>query len=135
MRAAKTTRIAKKQNLSAKNQSWLIPVSYTHLCNATETLLVHKDIALNLLPALKRELDNVTLLGCEETRRIIDAAPASEQDWQTEYLDYKLSIRIIHSDVYKRQPLHPAMQYAPAITRYGQCRKQNISEISKRIQN
>ena len=42
-------------------------------------------------------MDNVTLLGCEETRRIIDAAPASEQDWQTEYLDYKLSIRIIHS--------------------------------------
>lgn len=70
---------------------------YVSVCNATETLLVHKDIALNLLPALKRELDNVTLLGCEETRRIIDAAPASEQDWQTEYLDYKLSIRIIHS--------------------------------------
>ncbi len=70
---------------------------YVSVCNATETLLVHKDIAEKLLPLVKQELDNVILLGCEQTRRIIDVLPASEQDWSTEYLDYKLSIKIVSS--------------------------------------
>ncbi len=70
---------------------------YVAVCNATETLLVHKNIAPKVLPELKSILDEkgVELLGCEKTQKIISVAPATEQDWKTEYLDYKLSIRIV----------------------------------------
>ena len=72
---------------------------YVSVCNATETLLVHKDIAKEYLPLLKNELDkkNVTLLGCTETAKIINVDLATEEDWKTEYLDYTLSIKIVNS--------------------------------------
>lgn len=70
---------------------------YVSVCNATETLLVNESIAKEFLPLLKIELDkkNVELVGCSETQKIISVAPASEEDWKTEYLDYKLSIKIV----------------------------------------
>ncbi|WP_027622690.1 glutamate-5-semialdehyde dehydrogenase [Acetivibrio clariflavus] len=72
---------------------------YVAVCNATETLLVHKDVAKEFLPKLKEEMDkkNVEMVGCERTKEIIDVIPASEEDWKTEYLDYKLSIKIVDS--------------------------------------
>lgn len=70
---------------------------YVAVCNATETLLVHKGIAAEFLPLLKQELEkkNVELVGCEETRKIIPVSEAAEEDWKTEYLDYKLSIKVV----------------------------------------
>jgi len=70
---------------------------YVSVCNATETLLVNKDIAKEFLPLLKIELDkkNVELVGCPEAQKIIFVNSASEEDWKTEYLDYKLSIKIV----------------------------------------
>lgn len=70
---------------------------YVSVCNATETLLVHKDVADKYLPLVKCELEkkNVELVGCEKTQSIIDVKPAAEEDWKTEYLDYKLSIKIV----------------------------------------
>ena len=70
---------------------------YVAVCNATETLLVHKDAAKEFLPLLKEEMlkKNVELVGCERTREIIDVAASSDEDWKTEYLDYKLSIKIV----------------------------------------
>jgi glutamate-5-semialdehyde dehydrogenase len=72
---------------------------YVAVCNAAETLLVHKDIAPAFLPKIKAALEkkNVELRGCDKTRAIIDIAPATEQDWKTEYLDYILSIRTVDS--------------------------------------
>jgi len=72
---------------------------YVAVCNAAETLLVHKDIAPMFLPKVKAALEakNVELRGCEKTRQIIAVNPASEQDWKTEYLDYILSIRTVDS--------------------------------------
>lgn len=72
-------------------------VQYVAVCNALETLLVHKAIAPRFLPQLKAELDQhqVVLKGCDETRKIIEAEKADEADWQTEYLDYTLSIKIV----------------------------------------
>lgn len=72
---------------------------YVAVCNATETLLVHKDVAKEFLPMLKEEMlkKNVELVGCERTREVIDVTASSEEDWKTEYLDYKLSIKIIDS--------------------------------------
>lgn len=72
---------------------------YVSVCNATETLLVNENIAKEFLPLLKIELDkkNVELVGCINTQKIISVNPASEEDWKTEYLDYKLSIKIVKS--------------------------------------
>jgi glutamate-5-semialdehyde dehydrogenase len=74
-------------------------VQYVAVCNATETLLVHKDIAEVFLPVLKAKTDesNVQLKGCERTRAIIPVEAATEKDWKTEYLDYILSIKVVDS--------------------------------------
>jgi len=70
---------------------------YVAVCNATETVLVHREIAASFLPKLKAALDvkGVDIVGCPETRRIIPVGDATEEDWRTEYLDYKLSIRVV----------------------------------------
>ncbi len=70
---------------------------YVAVCNATETLLVHEKIAPEFLPAVKKELDskNVEMVGCPKTQALIDVAPATEDDWRTEYLDYKLAIKMV----------------------------------------
>ena len=72
---------------------------YVAVCNALETLLVHEGIAAGILPKLKEALEkkNVELRGCEKTREIIDCIPATEEDWETEYLDYILSIKVVEN--------------------------------------
>ena len=67
------------------------------VCNAMETLLVHRDIAADFLPALLIAMQekNVRLLGDEAVRAIIPVEEATEADWATEYLDYTLSIRVV----------------------------------------
>ena len=69
------------------------------VCNAMETLLVHEKIAGSILPLIKKGMDEneIRLLGDGETRKWIDCAPATEEDWKTEYLDRILSVRIVHS--------------------------------------
>ena len=70
---------------------------YTAVCNATETLLVDNAIAYEFLPLVKEALDakDVELRGCKKTCAIIDAKPATEEDWRTEYLDFVLSVKIV----------------------------------------
>ncbi|MDF2984753.1 MAG: gamma-glutamyl phosphate reductase [Eubacterium sp.] len=70
---------------------------YVAVCNATETLLVHADIAEDFLPGLKAELDkkNVEVYGDEVTQKIIPVKAASDADWATEYLDYTISIKVV----------------------------------------
>ena len=68
------------------------------VCNAAESLLVHKDIAKEILPLVKARLDNVTLRGCEKTLEILqDISPATDEDFFTEYNDYILSVKIVDS--------------------------------------
>ncbi len=70
------------------------------VCNAAETLLVHEAEAEALLPRLAEELSaaGVELRGCERTRRLVpSAAPATEADWETEYLDLKLAVKVVPS--------------------------------------
>lgn len=70
---------------------------YVVVCNALETLLVHEKIADRFLPILKEALEqkNVQIRGCERTRSIISCEVATDEDWQTEYLDYILSIKVV----------------------------------------
>ena len=72
---------------------------YCAVCNAAETLLVHRDIAKDFLPMAKTALEakGVRLRGCGQTAAIIDVAPATEDDWRTEYLDLILSIKVVAS--------------------------------------
>lgn len=72
---------------------------YVAVCNAMETLLIHRQVAAEFLPLLKKAMDEkkVELCGCPKTGETIDVLPATEDDWKTEYLDYKLSIKIVDS--------------------------------------
>ena len=70
------------------------------VCNALETLLVHEAVAAEFLPMVATALraKNVELRGCEKTRAILsDCIPATEEDWDTEYLDLILSIKVVSS--------------------------------------
>jgi glutamate-5-semialdehyde dehydrogenase len=70
------------------------------VCNAMETLLVHKDIAERFLPVMAGEFrkSGVVLKGCEKTRAILpDIEEAIENDWYEEYLDLVLAIRVVES--------------------------------------
>ena len=72
---------------------------YPAACNAIETLLVHQDIAESILPTIATALidEGVQLRGDLATQQIIDVKPAREHDWQTEYSDLILAIKIVDS--------------------------------------
>ena len=68
------------------------------VCNAMETLLVHKDIAENVLPKLEAEYTKhkVELRGCERTQKILaGVVAAKEEDWSAEYLAPILAIKVV----------------------------------------
>ena len=70
------------------------------VCNAMETLLVHAAVAGRFLPSFCDQLKTagVEVRGCPETCRLVPwATAASEEDWQTEYLDLILSIKVVPS--------------------------------------
>jgi glutamate-5-semialdehyde dehydrogenase len=67
------------------------------VCNAAETLLVHADVAEAFLPRAATALaeQGVVLRGDERTRALVDAEPATDADWDTEYLDLVLAVRVV----------------------------------------
>jgi glutamate-5-semialdehyde dehydrogenase len=68
------------------------------VCNAAESLLVHRDVAEAFLPQAAAALRRcgVELRGCELTRRLVrDVKPASEEDYSAEYLDLILSVKVV----------------------------------------
>jgi glutamate-5-semialdehyde dehydrogenase len=70
------------------------------VCNALETLLVHKDIASEFLPQVAEKMQSagVVLKGCEKTRSILkNIEAASEEDWYAEYLDLILAVRVVET--------------------------------------
>ncbi len=70
------------------------------VCNAMETLLVHEDAAASFLPAVAARFRaaGVELRGCPRTVELLpEARPATDADWDTEYLDLVLSVRVVPS--------------------------------------
>lgn len=72
---------------------------YTSVCNAAETLLVHRDILPQFMPVLNRAFQEkeVEVRGTEEIREIIDCGEAVEEDFATEYLDLIISVKAVGS--------------------------------------
>ncbi|MBU4293612.1 MAG: glutamate-5-semialdehyde dehydrogenase [Actinobacteria bacterium] len=70
------------------------------VCNAAEKLLVHKDVALKLLPKVLRSLKSKSVLikGCSKTREIYpEAQITTEEDWYEEYLDLIMAVKVVES--------------------------------------
>ena len=67
------------------------------ICGAMETLLVHREVAANILPQLSERYysEGVELRGCKATQEIIKVKTANEEDWSTEYLAPVLSVKIV----------------------------------------
>lgn len=69
------------------------------VCNAAETVLVHKNISKELLPKMKAKLDekNVELRGCEKSIEILgnEVIKATEDDYKYEFLDYILALKVV----------------------------------------
>ncbi|HIK38936.1 MAG: glutamate-5-semialdehyde dehydrogenase [Geminocystis sp.] len=84
---------------------------YPAACNAIETLLIHKAVAKEFLPPIAAALreKGVTIRGDAATREIIEAEEATELDWQTEYCDLILSVKVVDS----------LMEAIDHINRYG----------------
>jgi len=72
---------------------------YVAVCNAAETLLVHRQIAPAILPSLRTALEEkgVEIRGCDQSRKIIAVKPAVDEDWSTEYLDLTVAVRVVDS--------------------------------------
>ena len=68
------------------------------VCNALETLLVHRDVAEDFLPAVTEKLAEagVELRGCERSLDVVRSMnPATEEDWYAEYLDLILAVKVV----------------------------------------
>jgi glutamate-5-semialdehyde dehydrogenase len=67
-------------------------------CNAVETVLVHEKIAGEFLPMMKETLSrkNVELRGCEKSRQFVEMVPATEEDYETEFLDLILAVKVVN---------------------------------------
>jgi glutamate-5-semialdehyde dehydrogenase len=80
------------------------------VCNAAETLLVHAGVAARFLPAVRRALPDVELVGDDRVRAVLpDAGVATDDDFATEFLGLKLSIAVVDD-------LSAAVEH---ITRFG----------------
>ena len=110
-------------------------LQYPAACNAMETLLVHKDISAEILPDLvaKFREKQVELVGCLKTCQVVpEVSPACEADWDLEYNDLKLSIKIVDglSEAVKFINKHGSGHTDVIITDNRQQAEQFLNEVS-----
>lgn len=70
------------------------------VCNAVETVLVHKAVAKEFLPIMVRQLSSlgVEVRGCQITKEICpEVKEATDKDWETEYLDLILAVKVVEN--------------------------------------
>ena len=98
------------------------------VCNAIETLLVHRDVARKFLPQVARSLKEagVELRGCAKTKKVLrDIRSATEKDWYAEYLDLILAIKVVDN-------VDEAINF---INRYGSNHSDAIVTKNKKVAN
>lgn len=103
----------------AKTICYNAKVQRPGVCNAMETLLVHREVAPRFLPSMaeKFRAAGVELRGCPETRRLLKSIKAAkEDDWTAEYLDLILAVRVVAD-------LDEALEH---ISRYGSAHTDSI---------
>ena len=110
-------------------------IQYPAACNAIETILINKNIAEKILPDLVAKFKNnyVEIVGCFRTCKIIpEVSPAAEGDWDCEYSDLKVSIKIVEnlSDAVKFINEHGSGHTDVIITESQACAEQFLNEVS-----
>ncbi|MEK2587274.1 glutamate-5-semialdehyde dehydrogenase [Lentilactobacillus buchneri] len=71
------------------------------VCNAAEKLLIHRDVAESMLPAIAQALEDhgVELRGDEASRQIVSSiTPATQEDWSTEYNDLIMAVKVVDDE-------------------------------------
>lgn len=68
------------------------------VCNAIETILVHKDVAQDFLPELRKAFAQVEIFGDESTQKLISCEEATETNYATEYDDYIVNIKVVDNE-------------------------------------
>ncbi|MDP4119364.1 MAG: glutamate-5-semialdehyde dehydrogenase, partial [Bacillota bacterium] len=97
------------------------------VCNAEEVLVVHEDVAYEFLPKLQKMITDdrkkagkvpVELRLDEKAAKIIDGTPAGEKDFDTEFLDYILAVKIVGSteEAIRHINLHSTMHSEAIVT-------------------
>lgn len=72
--------------------------NYPAACNSIETMLVHEEVATEFLPPMISALKeaDVEVRGCTKSRQVVPhVVPVTDEDWDTEYLDWVLSVRVV----------------------------------------
>jgi glutamate-5-semialdehyde dehydrogenase len=103
------------------------------VCCAAETLLVHAAIAEKFLPGVAADLREagVTLRGDEHAQRLVGADPATEADWDTEFLDYILAVRVVDSldDALEHVARHGTMHTEVIVTEDRAAARRFVAEV------
>jgi glutamate-5-semialdehyde dehydrogenase len=103
------------------------------VCCAAETLLVHAAIAEKFLPGVAADLREagVTLRGDEHAQRLAGADPATEADWDTEFLDYILAVRVVDSldDALEHVARHGTMHTEAIVTEDRAAARRFVAEV------
>jgi len=108
------------------------------VCNAMETLLIHRDVAAEFLPQIVNSMGKagVELRGCVAARKIIsDLIPATEEDWAAEYLDLILAIRIVDSYEQAREHIetYGSLHTEVVVTNDYRLSQRFLSEINSSV--
>ena len=108
------------------------------VCNAMETLLIHRQIATDFLPQIVAVMRNsgVELRGCEEALKIVnDLIPATEEDWNAEYLELILAVRIVDSYEQAREHIetYSSLHTEVIITNDYQLSQRFLREINSSV--
>ncbi|MBI2298692.1 MAG: glutamate-5-semialdehyde dehydrogenase [Armatimonadetes bacterium] len=109
-------------------------VQYPAVCNALETLLVHRDVALAYLPRIVGKLiaAGCEVRGCPTTCALApDARPATDEDWDTEYNDLILSIRVVDGldEALDHIARHGTLHSEAIITRDREAARRFVREV------